>query len=198
MEISGINAQNVKTGYDRLAVQKTEINISGLEVNATQEGDQVSISAGAVSIKSTQVLLERAYAALETNVAAGQDAFEAAGKSDYLASIADATDNSPDAVSDRIFKGITGYIFGAFVNNNPDYTAEEFADFKDQVMSGVQQGAEEAREIITALSALSPEVDNTINDTLDMLYSKLDDFFTEIEEGFGDNTDASSEGDATE
>lgn len=184
MDISGINPKNAMGGYNRISIQQTEIKITGLGANTLQGLDQVSIGAGAISMKSTQVILERAYASLESNIAAGQEAFEAAGKSDYLTSVANATDNSPEAVSDRMFKGITGYIFGAFANTHPDFNAEEFGDFKGQVMKGLQEGVEDAREIINALSKLTPEADNTIDQTLELLYSKLDGFFTETENSF--------------
>ena len=194
MAISPTNPAGAGQIYNLIQSQaNTTVNINApqnaninLQVNSAQGADSVQISIGAQQTRAVNVLQDRILTSLETQV---PDVFEEAGRAEFLQSIENANDQSPEAVAGRIFDGVTGFIFNAFVNQNPDFTEEELTAFRDEVVTGVEQGVSEAREILSALEALNPEVDSTINETVDILTERLDSFFEELFEQFETDDD---------
>ena len=169
------------------SVSKSETTVSTSSTSASSsaaQGDQVSLSANAARYQQNYVIIQQVLVNSEDSVAFGEDLFQAAGKADFMDRAAQATDFSPEAVSGRIFDGITGYIFGAFANSRPNATAEDFSEFQSQVMEGVERGVSDAREILDALQAMNPQIDDTITQTVDLLYEKLDKWFEETAKMF--------------
>ena len=85
-------------------------------------------------------------------------------------------DTSPEATANRIADFALG-AFSAWQKNHADLdeqgAREEFALF---IGGAIQQGIGEARGILTALDALSPEVDSNINRTWEIIQERLNDF----------------------
>jgi hypothetical protein len=85
-------------------------------------------------------------------------------------------DTSPDATADRIVT----FALGAFdkyakqhgLENNEDGRSQ-FATF---IGGAIKEGVSQARGILTALSALTPDVNTNITKTTDVIQQRLDDF----------------------
>ncbi len=158
---------------------------------AEASGDSVSISATAFAMRQDSLVIEASLTSIEasvseadiTSVLAGAydalSAFEEAGRSDYLDSIANPTDLSAEATADRILGGITGYIFQAFQLDNPDATAEEFEGFFAEVTRGFEQGFAEALDVIQAAGALTDDFDADVHRTADLVREGLAQFHDE-------------------
>lgn len=159
---------------------------------AGQPGDRVTLSPAALQHQATSRLTTTPLDATERQVAdaleqAYDELYERAGKSDYMASIADTSDRSADATAGRILGGITGYIYKAYQLGHPDMTAERFDAFQTQVLEGFNQGLSEAKSMIGAAGLLDPEMALEIGKTEDLVHRGLEDFFArEKERLFGD------------
>jgi len=103
--------------------------------------------------------------------------FDEAGRSEYLASIAQPGDISPEATAERILGGITGYIYGAFRLSRDELGSEDLAEFERGVRKGFERGMREARAILEGLRALDPELARGIDRTESLVREGLDGFF---------------------
>lgn len=85
-------------------------------------------------------------------------------------------DTTPDATADRILGFALNY-FGKFAENNGLEDNEEgrrqFADF---IGGAINQGISEARDILGALQALSPDVTSNIDKTASLIGQGLENF----------------------
>ena len=85
-------------------------------------------------------------------------------------------DTSPEATAQRITDFALGF-FEKYLENNPGLEGEEarkqYADF---IGGAINQGVEEARGILDALSALNPDVENHITSITDLIQQHLDAF----------------------
>ncbi|NQU42855.1 DUF5610 domain-containing protein [bacterium] len=127
------------------------------------------------------ILTERLLTRVETETSpAAQKLFQAAGKADFEASAAaSAADISPEATAGRIVDGITGYIFGAWKLRNPEMSETDFTKFRDLVMQGFEKGLQDAKDILTGLQVLDPELQESIGRTEELVRSQLQSFFDE-------------------
>lgn len=147
--------------------------------------DSVEISPMAERLKADRDLLRAIFGGVEEEVSSpDRSLFETAGRSEYLASIAEPTDLSAEATANRILGGIRGYIYGAFRMSKPDATAEDFEEFASEVMRGSEQGMGEAREILKALSVLDASLSEDIGRTESLVREGLDEFFAEERERY--------------
>ena len=93
-------------------------------------------------------------------------------------------DTSPEATAERIASKI-GDFFKAFMEKNPDIDSEmAFDSFMREVKKGIEQGFEEAREILEGLNVLNGDIESSINQTYDLLQMKLSDYEEITVEGF--------------
>ena len=87
-------------------------------------------------------------------------------------------DTSPEATANRIADFALNF-FSQYAENNGRADDEagrsQFADF---IGDAITQGIDEARGILTALSALDPEIESGIDQTADYIQGRLDDFVT--------------------
>ncbi|HIJ66207.1 MAG TPA: DUF5610 domain-containing protein [Candidatus Hydrogenedentes bacterium] len=87
-----------------------------------------------------------------------------------------ALDTSPEATAERIVEFALGAFHGWWDNHEElgeDEARKQFAGF---IGGAIEQGIEEARTILNALNALTPEVDDNINRTADIIQDRLSDF----------------------
>lgn len=85
-------------------------------------------------------------------------------------------DFSPEATAERIVSFSTQFL-GAFREQNPDMSEEESLNaFVDIISSGIDQGFDEAKEILGGLKVLEGEVSETINKTYELVQSGLQAF----------------------
>ena len=85
-------------------------------------------------------------------------------------------DFSPEATAERIVSFSTQFL-GAFREQNPDMSEEESQTaFVDIISSGIDQGFDEAKEILGGLKVLEGEVSETIDKTYELVQSGLQAF----------------------
>ncbi len=85
-------------------------------------------------------------------------------------------DTSPDATADRIVGFALGFWDKYAKQHGLEDTEEGRQAFADFIGGAINKGIGEARGILTALSALSPEIDDNINKTSDIIQNRLKDF----------------------
>jgi hypothetical protein len=131
--------------------------------------DYVSFSSNAVSgNESQEIVLNRAFEKLRAVVA---EAREALG-------IPEGTevDTSPEATANRIADFALNF-FAQYAENNGLADDEEGrAQFAAFIGDAINQGIDEARGILDALSALTPETESSIDQIAEYIQSRLDDF----------------------
>lgn len=81
-------------------------------------------------------------------------------------------DVSPEATADRIVSLSTAF-FSAYQEQNPD---KSVADFIDVISGGIDQGFQEARDILEGLQVLDGEIAENINTTYDLVQAGLQSF----------------------
>ena len=141
---------------------------------------RVEISPQGERLRAQRAILRATFGGVEEAAEADARAlFEAAGRSEYLESIAQASDLSPQATAQRILGGITGYIYGAFRLAHSDLTSEDFDRFAAQVLQGFEKGLGEARGVIEGLAALTPELAAGIDRTEVLVREGLEVFFSD-------------------
>ena len=87
-----------------------------------------------------------------------------------------ALDTSAEATANRIADFALG-AFEAFRRNHEDLGEEDAkAQFVDLIGGAIEQGIAEARDILSALQALTPEVDDKITTIADLVRQRLDAF----------------------
>ncbi len=160
-------------------------------------GDRVSLSPEAQQLQRSTTLLMKSFEATEARVSELLEAsyaqlLERAGRGDYLASVANPTDLSPEATAGRILGGITGYIYDAYKLQHPDLDAGGFAQFQTQVMRGFETGLHEAKSIIAAVGLLDEKLGAQIGQTETLVRDGLDAFFTRERERLSAPADEST------
>lgn len=166
------NVQNPSAAYPAsslLQSSKTTYTASFSASVQVSRTDQVSFSAGGVSEGQAQsMVLERAYEKLRAVVG---DARTALGLAE-----GEEIDTSPEATANRIADFALNF-FGQYAKNNSladdEAGRKQFADF---IGAAIGQGIEEARGILTALSALNGNVDSGITATEGYIQKRLEDF----------------------
>jgi hypothetical protein len=140
---------------------------------------RVELSPEAARLRNQRALLRTALQATEEDVARVLRArFDEAGRADYLATIAQPDDLSPEATAERILGGITGYIYRAFRRSRPEANAGDLAEFERGVRSGLERGMKAARQVLEGLQALDPELARGVERTQSLVAAGLERFFT--------------------
>ncbi len=151
--------------------------------------DEVTLSPAALKLQAGVALQQKPLAGVEAQVGrlneqAEQlldksygELLERAGRSDYLASIANPDDRSPEATAGRILGGVTGYIYDAYKLQNPDMDAAQLEKFQVQAIKGFEQGLGEAKQIIEAMGMLDGSMSSNIGKTEALVRSGMADFF---------------------
>ena len=89
---------------------------------------------------------------------------------------ASGMDFSPEAVAERIVGFATGF-FSNYLENHPDEeSSEQLSGFLNLVRGAIDQGFEEARNILGGLDVLSGEIAASVDKTYDLIQQKLDSF----------------------
>lgn len=118
--------------------------------------------------------IDKLNEALETEL--GTQAIENAASS--------GMDFSPEAVADRIVGFATAF-FGKYQENHDGEGQEEqLSGFSELIRGAIQQGFEEARDILEGLGVFSGEIKDNANRTYDLIQEKLDAFEQQKREEF--------------
>ncbi len=87
-------------------------------------------------------------------------------------------DTSPEATANRIADFALG-AFESYWKNHDDLNQDDArAAFADFIGKAINQGIEEARDILTALNALNPEVGGNIDTISSIIQERLEAFVT--------------------
>lgn len=106
----------------------------------------------------------------------GTDAIGQAAKS--------GMDFSPEAVAERILSFATGF-FGMYAERHADAGSNEQLDgYMDLIRGAIEQGFNEARDILDGLGVFSGDVKANANHTYDLIKQGLDAFERTTREGF--------------
>ncbi len=166
------NVQNASTGYPvekLLQSRKTTYSASFSASVQVSKTDQVSFSKGDVSKGQAQgIVLDRAYEKLRAVVG---DARTALGLAE-----GEEIDTSPNATADRIADFAINFFSKYAENNGLEDNEEGRKAFADFIGGAINQGIEEAKGILTALSAFDPEIQAGVEDTASYIQKRLDDF----------------------
>jgi hypothetical protein len=166
------NVQNASTGYPvekLLQSSKTTYSASFSASVQVSKTDQVSFSKGDVSKGQAQgIVLDRAYEKLRAVVG---DARTALGLAE-----GEEIDTSPNATANRIADFAINFFSKYAKNNGLEDNEEGRKQFADFIGAAIGQGIEEAKGILTALSAFDPEIQAGVEDTASYIQKRLDDF----------------------
>lgn len=166
------NVQNNTAGYPvekLLQTSKTTYSASFSASVQVSRSDQVAFSKGNISESQAQgIVLDRAYEKLRAVVG---DARTALGLSE-----GDVLDTSPNATANRIADFALNFFSKYAENNGLEDNEDGRRAFVDFIGAAIGQGIEEAKGILTALSALNPDVQTGIADTATHIQKRLDDF----------------------
>ena len=89
-------------------------------------------------------------------------------------------DVSPEATADRIVQGTSAF-FSAFKEQNPDLTdADALDEFLNVIGGGIDQGFEEARDILDSLKVLEGKIAEDIDSTYALVQDGLANFKSNI------------------
>ena len=177
--VSSISSSNVQALYSSISYEKEGQRLTAQSLSVSAKHDSVKFGQGAPLShdQSMGVVLERAMEKLRGVV---DDARAELGIPEGA-----LLDTSPEATANRIADFALG-AFDAFHRNHEelgeDEARQQFADF---IGGAIQQGISEARDILTALSSLSDDVNNDIDATFEFIQARLDDF---VANGSGGNS----------
>jgi hypothetical protein len=131
-------------------------------------GDQVSFRTPVPPNEALNLLREKALAQLRNIVDQA--------RADLNIPESAMLDTSPEGTADRIANFALGF-FSKYAENNgladDEAGRQKYADF---IGKAINKGIGEARDILTGLQVLSPEVGNTIDQTADIIGQRLADF----------------------
>ena len=141
--------------------QKASLNVSTLEAHDT------NLSAKDTPLALTlRAVIDKLNTLLEPDF--GTNAIDTA--------IETEVDVSPEATADRIVSLSTAF-FPAFQKANPGESNEEaLTHFLDVIRGGIDQGFNEAREILGGLGVLEGDIESNIDRTYELVQEKLDAF----------------------
>ncbi len=128
--------------------------------------DSVSFGAGGLSNdESMQIVFERAMEKLRGVVDAA--------RAELGFPEGAAIDTSPEATAGRIVDFALGN-FGHFYDNHPELSEDEArVQFADFIGDAINQGIQEASDILTALNALNPDVESMIETISGIINERL-------------------------
>lgn len=131
--------------------------------------DVLTFSTNAVSTTEAQeIVLNRAFEKLRAVVAEAREALGIPQGQEV--------DTSPEATANRIADFALNF-FSAYAENNGLANDEEGrAQFADFIGGAIAKGIEEARGILTALSALNPDTESSIDQIASLVQARLDAF----------------------
>lgn len=166
--VSSLNSGLSGTGnlFSKAKSDSKESNSSSSAADILQLGKGGSVS----NTQAMNMVVERALDKIRSVVT---EARQQLGLSDN-----DVLDTSPEATANRIADFALSFWSTYAEKHGLEDTQDNRQQFADFIGGAINQGIGEARGILTALSALNPEVDDNINKTSNVIQSRLQDFIT--------------------
>lgn len=159
----------VETGADRPRLGIDRPTFRGSDVRV-----QLS-SAGREALARSQVaprVLDRVTEALGLK----RDALDAAGREEYLESIATPLDPTAATAAEPVLGGILGFVYDAFRLDHPEPTRHELHGFVARAMEGAERGMRDAMDLLRAFSARQADLEAERASMLQRLREDLESF----------------------
>lgn len=166
--VQGVQAYNYPQA---LSGQSTRSQQTSIQASFQFEAriDYVSFSSNAVSgNESQEIVLNRAFEKLRAVVAEARDALGIPE--------GDPLDTSPEATANRIADFALNFYSQYAENNGLADDEDGRAQFAEFIGAAINQGIDEARGILDALSALNPETQSSIDQIGEYIQKRLDNF----------------------
>ena len=131
-----------------------------------------------ISLQDGENSLSLVYRATIQNL---NEALEADfGPNAIQAAVDNGVDTSPQATAERIVSQSTGF-FDAYLSqaqeNDPELSTEAaFGQFLEVIRGGIERGFNEARSVLSSLSALTENVESDISETEELVAQKLTNY----------------------
>ena len=144
------------------------------ELNQTILQNQLEISLKSDN-KSMTLLYKTITASIEKRLS-DETVTAAPEKTNASKSYGQDQDTSPQATADRIVAFATNF-YGNYRERNKDLTEEQaMDDFMKKIGSGIDQGFEEAKDILKGLQQLEGKVASDIDETYELIQQGLQSF----------------------
>lgn len=175
MSIASINQTNLDILQNQTQNRKTRLNLNrsehqqpaAAEINFAKDGRSLDLVYQAALEKLNEILLP----------VLGENALQKINDN--------GLDVSPEATAERIVSGSTG-LFGRFLNANEDKSLEgNFTHFMDIIRGGIEQGFNEARDILASLQVLQGDIASNVDRTYELVQQGLKDFETNFRDSQG-------------
>lgn len=132
-------------------------------------------SAGREALARSEVaprILDRVAEALDLEA----EALDAAGREEYLESIAIPTDSPLEDIAEPILGGILGFVYAAFRLERPDGGRDEVRSFVERAVQGAERGMRDAMDLLRAFHNRQTELKEESALTLESVRAGLDRF----------------------
>lgn len=145
---------------------------TGMDRNASQQAilrAQIEVNLQAAN-NSQSLVYRAAVTAINESLSSvlGPEALETAAEADV--------DVSPEATSDRIIRGATGF-FGRYQAQNENLGLQEQIDgFVALINEGVERGFTEARDVLRSLDVLSGKIASDVDATYELVQAGINGF----------------------
>ncbi len=173
-------AQGVPQRPQPAAVETVEGRDSTL---SSQQSLNVAILEAEVSVRSADDPLALVYRAAIESI--NERLEPALGPQALQAAVAEGVDTSPEATAERIVTGST-MLLARYQAANPQLQGQELIDrFLTVIRGGIEQGFNEARDILDGLQVLSEEIASDIDRTFALVEEGLERFRSQQLEQMG-------------
>jgi hypothetical protein len=132
-------------------------------------------SAGLEALARSEVaprVLDRVAESLDLETGA----LNAAGREEYLESIATPLDPRAEDPAEPILGGILGFLYDAFRLDHPEPSLHELRGFVSRAVEGTERGMRDAMELLRAFCSRQAELEAESAHTLQRVRSGLDRF----------------------
>jgi hypothetical protein len=104
------------------------------------------------------------------------DALDAAGREEYLESIATPLDPRSEDTAEPILGGILSFVYDAFRLEHPDPSHEQVRGFVARALRGTERGMHDAMDLLRAFTARGAELEAESTHTLESVRAGLERF----------------------
>lgn len=164
-------------------IEYSSVEYGKSSVTSGQGGRVDSVEIG----RSTRINIEFSMSILQERTQSKIDMALPESQQGTLGGFDPNMDMSPEATAERIVDFATGFLDAYKMQHSEMSDEEATKNFMELIRGAIDEGFAQAKDIITSLNAMSPELDNTITETYDLVQQGLDNFFNlmmeQIQEG---------------
>lgn len=166
--VTSVNALHQEAGERALSTSRPRLIPQDLQVPRRRDTVEFGTQGRVSTQEAMNMVVERAMDRLRAVVT---QAREELGLPENA-----ILDTSPEATAQRIADFALGFFSKYAEQHGLEDNEEGRKQYADFIGAAIGQGIAEARDILTALSALNPEVNNQIDETASIISQRLEDF----------------------